>query len=204
MRSPAISKTAPNGDVDRRLRATQPSMPSPAKTTPSRIIDGSARSTGRKWIMAMTTKSRMSRAIVMRFAILDVATPRGTWVRLAASAAARGRADATDYLPQNGKTARRRDGETGDGKSTRRYVAVRRRHSEASVAVLSREVEESGKRTQMGSCVKQSAEVDCHAWQTNGHAPSIVCHPSPPSGRITTRPHPGCACCKRNTRHVEP
>src|SRR5215216_4807011 len=101
MRSPAISKTAPNGDVDRRLRATQPSMPSPAKTTPSRIIDGSARSTGRKWIMAMTTKSRMSRAIVMRLAMSGAAIPRGRLLAVAARSidfrAGHPDADSTDY-----------------------------------------------------------------------------------------------------------
>jgi hypothetical protein len=58
--------------------------------------------------MAMTMNSRMSRAMVMMLAIFEVATPRGSWVPLASSAAARPRADATDYLPENGDTARRR------------------------------------------------------------------------------------------------
>src|SRR5215213_3153249 len=91
-----MSKTAPNGDVEPRFRATQPSMPSPAKTTPSRIIDSRARSTGRKWIMAMTTKSRMSRAIVIRLAIVGVATPRGSGSR-SRRLLPRGDTNATDY-----------------------------------------------------------------------------------------------------------
>src|SRR5918995_6786029 len=131
MRSPAISKTAPNGDVDPRFRATQPSMPSPAKTTPSRIIDGSASSTGRKWIMAMTTKSRMSRAMVMRLAMCGAAIPRGWLLAVAAFGidirVGHPNADSTDY-PRRRASAQLYEGDgwwvTGDGPSAIGYRSL--------------------------------------------------------------------------------